>query len=64
MHTVIVSMPKEHDEAAVAVGSPEADMSAAQSPDAAAVDLLWHATLPPGTTEPCGELVQQRRVLR
>jgi hypothetical protein len=31
---------------------------------AAAVDVLWLATLPPGTTEPYGELVQHRRVLR
>ena len=35
----------------------------AQSPDEAAVDLLWLATRPPGTAAPHGELVQHRRVL-
>jgi carbonyl reductase 1 len=39
------------------------DMSAAQSPDAAAVDVAWLATLPAGATEPYGELVQHRVVL-
>jgi hypothetical protein len=39
-------------------------MSAAQSPDAAAVDVQWLAALPPGTTEPHSALVQHRRVLR
>jgi NAD(P)-dependent dehydrogenase (short-subunit alcohol dehydrogenase family) len=40
-----------------------ADMSQAQTPDEAAQDVLWLATLPAGTTEPYGELVQHRRVL-
>jgi len=40
-----------------------ADMSQAQSPDEAAGDVLWLATLPRGTTEPYGELVQHRVVL-
>ncbi len=40
-----------------------ADMSQAQSPDQAAADVLWLATLPEGTTEPYGELVQHRIVL-
>lgn len=40
-----------------------ADMSSAQSPDEAAQDVVWLATLPPATTEPYGELVQHRRVL-
>lgn len=40
-----------------------ADMSSAQSPDRAAVDVLWLALLPPGTTVPHGELVQFRRNL-
>lgn len=39
------------------------DMSSAKTPDEAAVDLIWLATLPPGTTNPQGELVQYRRVL-
>lgn len=39
-----------------------ADMSGAQSPDEAATDVLWLATLPAGTTEPYGELVQHRVV--
>lgn len=29
----------------------------------AAADVLWLALLPPGTPEPCGELVQHRRVI-
>ncbi|MBZ0316196.1 MAG: SDR family NAD(P)-dependent oxidoreductase [Anaerolineae bacterium] len=41
-----------------------ADMSAAKSPDEAAQDVVWLATLPPQTTAPYGELVQYRRVLR
>jgi carbonyl reductase 1 len=40
-----------------------ADMSQAQSPDEAAADVVWLATLPAGTTEPYGELVQHRVVL-
>jgi len=40
-----------------------ADMSQAQSPDEAARDVLWLASLPVGTTEPYGELVQHRVVL-
>ncbi|HEX5688888.1 MAG TPA: SDR family oxidoreductase, partial [Roseiflexaceae bacterium] len=40
-----------------------ADMSAAQSPDEAAVDVVWLATLPPGTREPYGELIQHRRII-
>jgi len=39
------------------------DMSQAQSPDDAAVDVLWLATLPTGTTEPYGELVQHKAIL-
>lgn len=39
------------------------DMSSAQSPEQAAVDVLWLALLPPGTTAPHGELVQFRKVL-
>lgn len=39
------------------------DMSAAKSPDEGAVDVAWLATLPAGTTEPYGELVQYRTVL-
>jgi carbonyl reductase 1 len=35
----------------------------AQTPEQAAVDLLWLATLPAGTAEPFGELVQHRVVL-
>jgi NAD(P)-dependent dehydrogenase (short-subunit alcohol dehydrogenase family) len=34
-----------------------------QTPEEAAVDLVWLVTLPPGTREPYGELVQKRRVL-
>jgi NAD(P)-dependent dehydrogenase (short-subunit alcohol dehydrogenase family) len=40
-----------------------ADMSQAQTPDEAAQDVLWLATLPAGTAEPYGELVQHRVVL-
>jgi NAD(P)-dependent dehydrogenase (short-subunit alcohol dehydrogenase family) len=40
-----------------------ADMSRAQSPDHAAVDVIWLATLPPGTRAPYGELVQHRQVI-
>lgn len=39
------------------------DMSQAQSPDEAAADVLWLATLPAGATEPYGELVQHRAIL-
>jgi carbonyl reductase 1 len=39
------------------------DMSAAKSPDEGAVDVAWLATLPAGSTEPYGELVQYRMVL-
>ncbi|SEO09637.1 Rossmann-fold NAD(P)-binding domain-containing protein [Actinacidiphila rubida] len=39
------------------------DMSEAQSPDEAAVDVVWLATLPAGTREPHGVLVQHREVL-
>jgi carbonyl reductase 1 len=39
------------------------DMSGALSPDDAATDVLWLATLPPGTREPYGELVQHRKIL-
>jgi carbonyl reductase 1 len=39
------------------------DMSQAQSPDEAAADVLWLATLPAGTAEPYGELVQHKAVL-
>lgn len=39
------------------------DMSAAQSPDAAAVDVLWLALLPAGSTAPHGELVRFREPL-
>jgi carbonyl reductase 1 len=40
-----------------------ADMSRAQSPDQAAVDVVWLATLPEGTRAPYGELVQHRQVI-
>lgn len=40
-----------------------ADMSKAQSPDQAAVDVLWLATLPEGAVAPSGELVQFRKTL-
>jgi carbonyl reductase 1 len=39
------------------------DMSGASTPDEAAADVLWLATLPAGTREPYGELVQYRKVL-
>jgi NAD(P)-dependent dehydrogenase (short-subunit alcohol dehydrogenase family) len=39
------------------------DMSGALSPDDAAAGVLWLATLPPGTREPYGELVQHHKVL-
>jgi NAD(P)-dependent dehydrogenase (short-subunit alcohol dehydrogenase family) len=39
------------------------DMSTAQSPDEAATDVLWLATLPAGTREPYGELVRHREIL-
>ena len=39
------------------------DMSAAQTPDEAAVDVLWLALLPAGTRQPSGELVRNRSVL-
>lgn len=35
----------------------------AQTPDEAAVDLLWLATLPAGVSEPHGELIRHRKVL-
>lgn len=35
----------------------------ARTPDEAAEDVLWLATLPPGTRAPYGELVQYRRVI-
>jgi carbonyl reductase 1 len=40
-----------------------ADMSSAQSPAQAAQDVVWLATLPPGTSTPYGELIQHRSVL-
>ena len=39
------------------------DMSRARSPDDAAADLVWLATLPPGTRVPYGELVRYRKIL-
>jgi NAD(P)-dependent dehydrogenase (short-subunit alcohol dehydrogenase family) len=39
------------------------DMSGALSPDEAAADVLWLATLPAGTRQPYGELIQHRKVL-
>ena len=39
------------------------DMSSAQSPEQAALDVLWLALLPGGTAQPQGELVQFRKVL-
>ncbi len=39
------------------------DMSSAQSPAQAARDVIWLATLPPGTDAPYGELVQYRKIL-
>jgi hypothetical protein len=38
-------------------------MSDALTPDQAAQDVLWLATLPADTTEPYGQLVQHRTVL-
>jgi hypothetical protein len=35
----------------------------AKTPDEAAIDVLWLATLPPGTSMPCGELIQYRKVI-
>jgi carbonyl reductase 1 len=40
-----------------------ADMSSAQIPAQAAIDVVWLATLPPRTETPYGELVQHREVL-
>lgn len=37
------------------------DMSNAATPDEAAKDVIWLATLPAGTTEPYGELVRHRK---
>ncbi|QBD81180.1 SDR family NAD(P)-dependent oxidoreductase [Ktedonosporobacter rubrisoli] len=39
------------------------NMTEAQSPDQAAEDIIWLATLPKGTSAPYGELVQHKRVL-
>ena len=39
------------------------DMSSAQTPDEAAVDVLWLALLPTGVREPQGELIQFRKPL-
>jgi carbonyl reductase 1 len=39
------------------------DMSGALSPDEAAADILWLATLPAGTRQPYGELLQHRKIL-
>jgi carbonyl reductase 1 len=39
------------------------DMSKAQSPGQAAVDVVWLAMLPPRTMTPYGELVQHREVM-
>ena len=35
----------------------------ARTPDEAAGDVVWLATLPPEAAAPCGELVQYRRVI-
>lgn len=35
----------------------------AKQPDEAAVDVIWLATLPPGTKEPQGQLVQYRKII-
>ncbi|MCE9578675.1 MAG: SDR family NAD(P)-dependent oxidoreductase [Deltaproteobacteria bacterium] len=40
-----------------------ADMSAAQTPEVAARDVVWLATLPRGTRAPYGELVRHRAIL-
>lgn len=37
------------------------DMSSAVSPDEAAKDIVWLATLPPGSSEPHGQLVRHRQ---
>ena len=39
------------------------DMSAAQSPETAAVDPVWLALRPPGTTAPYGEIVRHREIM-
>ena len=39
------------------------DMSAAKSPAEAAGDVVWLATLPPGTKTPYGQLIQYRQVV-
>lgn len=39
------------------------DMSAAKQPSEASGDVIWLATLPAGTRQPYGELVQYRQVL-
>jgi carbonyl reductase 1 len=39
------------------------DMSAAQSPAEAAIDVVWLATLPAGTKAPYSELIQHRQVI-
>jgi carbonyl reductase 1 len=40
-----------------------ADMSSARSPDEAAIDVLWLASLPQGTREPYGHLVRYRQIV-
>jgi NAD(P)-dependent dehydrogenase (short-subunit alcohol dehydrogenase family) len=40
------------------------DMSGALSLDEAAADILWLATLPAGTRQPYGGLIQHRKILR
>lgn len=40
-----------------------ADMTSAQSPDQAAVDVVWLATLPAGTTAPYSELIRHRQTI-
>lgn len=39
------------------------DMSKAQTPEQAARDVVWLATLPPRTAVPYGELVQHRKII-
>jgi len=39
------------------------NMTGAASPDQAARDILWLATLPPSASEPYGQLVQHQRIL-
>lgn len=39
------------------------DMTGAASPDEAARDIVWLATLPPSASEPHGQLIQHRRLL-